>query len=383
MQDGTLNTPAVPTDAPPAIPVQNQLSPEIQHGLAMAFGEQPIENPTATTDVPLVAPVVSTASEEAEVFDEPTYLKQNFGWESQEAAKAELGELRKLKQSTASPFDSLDENSKKIAIAIKENRIDDIYDYVSTQKMLAGLETKTPEEKLKSYLKVQNPLFNFEDIDWKYTKLYSVDESKYKDADGEVFDAPGLRIAELESKQRLQQDIEKATQYFASQKSTVKLPDFSAADTGYESYKKMMTESEAMNKETVEAYQKITPADIQLKAQFNDEANKLGIDFDFVPDKDSFTKAVALASDTDKFFADYYGEDGSPKRKQFLQDIYFAKNKDKIIGEAMKQAVNATMKWFIARNNGQGGQRQYNADHVVPDELKQHFEMAFAGQNGR
>ena len=145
----------------------------------------------------------------------------------------------------------------------------------------------------------------------------------------------------------------------------------------------MMSDSQEESKKTVEAYKKVTPTDIKLTAKFNDEANKLGVDFDFVPDADSFNKAIALVTDTNKFYADYYGEDGSPKRNEFLQDIYFAKNKDRIIGEAMKQAVNATIKWFIARNNGNaGGQRQYNADHVVSDELKEQMDMAFAGQNG-
>lgn len=377
MQDG-----ANPTTTAAANVAQDSstLSPELQANLAMAFGEQqPVNNESVA---PIDQREVTQQQDVQPAFDEVAYLGENFGWKSKDEAKAEIEELRKLKQSATSPFEGLDENSKKIAFAIKENKIDDIYDYVSTQKLIRELDTKTPEEKLKAYLKLQNPLFNPDDVEWKYNKLYSVDETQYKDSDGEVFDPQGLRIAQIELQQKLQQDIEKANEYFSTKKD-IKLPDFASSDTGYEDYKKMMSDAQEESKKTVEAYKKVTPTDIKLTAKFNDEANKLGVDFDFVPDADSFNKAIALVTDTNKFYADYYGEDGSPKRNEFLQDIYFAKNKDRIIGEAMKQAVNATIKWFIARNNGNaGGQRQYNADHVVSDELKEQMDMAFAGQNG-
>jgi len=353
----------------------NGLSQEIQQHLDMAF-QDPINAAAAPLAV-ATAPVPSA-------FDEVNYLKSNFGFESMDQAKAALEELKTLKAAPPPTFEFPDEQSKKLAYAIKENKIEDLYSFVSTQKMLAELETKPPEDKLKAYLKDMNPLFEAEDVEYKFNKLYGVDEDQFKDSSGEVFDEPGLRLAKLEAKQRLQQDLEKATEHFATKKTTVKLPDFETADPEYLAYKKALAEGAANDQEVLEAYKKMTPADIQTATKFVDEANKLEIDFAFVPDAESFSKAVDLASDTNKFFADYYGEDGSPNRKQFLQDIYFGKNKERILKEAMKQATNATIKWFLARNNGNNNvQRPYIAEPGVQSELQQHLDMAYAAQNGR
>ena len=46
----------------------------------------------------------------------------------------------------------------------------------------------------------------------------------------------------------------------------------------------------------------------------------------------------------DKFFDTYTNSDGTSNRKRFLEDIYFAMNKDKIIREAINQGKNAMLK---------------------------------------
>ena len=66
-----------------------------------------------------------------------------------------------------------------------------------------------------------------------------------------------------------------------------------------------------------------------------------------------------MATNVDKFFNSFVKSDGTFDKQGYLEAIYFATNKDKILLEAMKQSKNATIKASLPDNSSSGTQRQF------------------------
>ncbi len=136
-----------------------------------------------------------------------------------------------------------------------------------------------------------------------------------------------------------------------------------------------MEESAAIDAETKEAYKSFTPKDIETRINFNDEANKIAFEFHYEPEAEGFKQSLDLVTDTQKYFEKYKNSDGSPNRKQFLQDIYFIQNKEKIIMAAMNQAKNATLKAQLP-DNSQGSFQRQQPQTGEPNELHKYMQAA-------
>ena len=394
---------------------------EIENNLRMAFGEAPLpdenfgqeattasqgEITPATPATPEAAIAPSTSPEtntpvntpataqpaaapsDDDVFDETDYLNKTYGFESAEKLKEALEELKNLKATPA--LKQLDEQSKLIYDYLAEGKTDEVLGLLSGMKSVRGLEGKTEEEKLKYWLKTQNPLFEDNDINYEFKQLYEVEKSKYTNENEEV-DEQAYRIAQLKAKQRMQSDLARAEEYFVKFKDGLKLSPLTiaqpAVDPEVESIRQMLKDAPRLTAETKAAYAKLSPADLKAMVKLIDEANQIDVESSFEPDKEGFDNAVALASDLDAFLKQYISsEDGSPLRQKFAQDIYFARNREKIIQQAMLDAVNATIKRFINKPSGgsNNGQRNYGATSPsLPDELKKQLDMAYAKQNGQ
>jgi len=59
----------------------------------------------------------------------------------------------------------------------------------------------------------------------------------------------------------------------------------------------------------------------------------------------------------EKFYQSFFDSEGKPNRQMFVDAIYYAMNKQKVISEAIKQGSNARMKAMLPDNND-GVQRQ-------------------------
>jgi hypothetical protein len=135
------------------------------------------------------------------------------------------------------------------------------------------------------------------------------------------------------------------------------------------------------DKETKEAYKALTPKAVETKINFKDEANKIGFEFQFEPDAEGFAKAAQTASDADLFWKEFMNSDGSPNRVKFLDAIYYAQNKEKILMSALNQAKNATIKASLP-DNSQGGLVRQIPQTQEPNELEKNMRAALAGYGG-
>jgi len=85
----------------------------------------------------------STSTEdeyEEEIVEPSEWLKREFDWESVDAAKQELEELRKLRESSAeSEIEFENEESLNLFRLFKEGKQDEVYNYLETRRKLSSL----------------------------------------------------------------------------------------------------------------------------------------------------------------------------------------------------------------------------------------------------
>ena len=90
---------------------------------------------------------------------------------------------------------------------------------------------------------------------------------------------------------------------------------------------------------------------------------------------------MTLVSDIEEFWKSYYNPDGTPDRKRFLSDVYFMKNRDKVIAAALRQSMNATIKAGLPDNSTGGLVRQLPQTQE-PNELDKMMRASLKGYAG-
>jgi hypothetical protein len=143
----------------------------------------------------------------------------------------------------------------------------------------------------------------------------------------------------------------------------------------------MLEEKPKQDGETKAAYKALNSKAIETKINFKDEANKIDFEFQFEPDAEGFNKAVDIACDADLFWKTFINPDGTPNRQKFLDAIYYANNKEKVLMSAMNQAKNATIKSSLP-DNTQGGLIKQMPQTQEPNELDKMMRQSLAGYGG-
>jgi hypothetical protein len=365
-------------------PTQEQQIAE-QMNFRLNGGEPPIESAEKTETV-----AEQVTQTEPPVFQFQTFTEK-YGWQSPEDAAKEIEELRALKENhvVAEPKFENDQ-SKALFNAIQAGKSDEVFEILAQQKKLDALTTSEITKdnadaivKLGMQLKYKD--LTESEIEYKFKKQFGLpkepvmgdldDEDEFKDKHNEWKD----KVAEIEMEKIIEAKLAKPE--LEAAKSKLVLPNIAAeVDEDYIQYKESLEKSATIDAETKEAYKAFQPKDIETRVNFKDEANKIEFEFHYEPDVEGFKQSLDLVMDTQKYFEKYKGQDGSPNRKQFLQDIYFIQNKEKIIMAAMNQAKNATLKSQLP-DNSQGSFQRQQPTGQEPSELHKYMQAAGVVKN--
>ena len=387
MADNITDTPVVETSQP-------TVSPEIAQMMAISLNNGIV--PQQTTEVsenlgsqetgaePVIVegskPEVTITHDTNVVSNPFDILKEKFQYASAEDAIREIEELRGFKTNpTKEELKFANDEMKRIYEYISEGKEDEVAKYVAGRQLIKDIDSKTPEEKLKLQIQLQNPLFDKELIEDEYKSLYTIDEKSPKVLDeyGEI-DPTKLKKETLRLQQRIANDVEQAAETFNKFKSKIELPPLTKqVDEDYVSFKEQQELAAKAAQEAVEVYSKLTPESIETVINFNDEANKIKFDFSYKPDLDSFNQAKEMVSDTDKFWSQFRNQDGSPNREKFFTFVYKGMAADKMIKEAMNQTKNATIKAQLPNNSGREN-RQIPQNQQMSD-LDKMMQYSLAG----
>src|SRR3954467_603365 len=132
---------AVETATPPT-----QTDATVSGILGSMVFENSVPQPTeiaVETEEATITTETETKPEE-EILDESSYLKNKFGWDSEEVA---LSEIKALREKAEKNFEYKNEDSKKLAEYINEGKIDDLYQFLDTQKRIDRLSKADLSDK--------------------------------------------------------------------------------------------------------------------------------------------------------------------------------------------------------------------------------------------
>jgi hypothetical protein len=347
---------------------------------------------TPTSDIPENSVVIPEKQDQPEVKDIPKtdapaapiadfnlneYIKSNFGYESEDDFKKEISELKKIKDTPIVEKEFANEESKKIYDNIKAGNTKEVRAYLEAKELLSNADSLQDEQKLKLFIKLQNPKFDQDLIEDEFAERYTFNEDEF------TGDEIKLRKEKVKLAQRLEDDLVKAQDYFKQYQTKIELPNIEAAlpaiDDDFKNYQENLSIAQEERKVLLDKLSKVSEKDVSIKLNYADEASKINIDIDYQFDKEGFDKSKNTVADYFTFLSkNYYTEDGSPMVDKFASDVYKIQNFDKILTEAVKQAVNATRQNIVAtqKNIDPSGQRSYVQTPV--DAIQKMREQVFS-----
>jgi hypothetical protein len=146
-----------------------------------------------------------TAEKEEEILDSNEWLKREFNWESTEAARAEIEELRKLKESAASDeIEFENEESLNLFKLFKEGKHEDVYNFLENRRKLdklvsSDINKETSAEIVKLDMQNKYKDLTAQEIEYKFNKQFGI-PSKPVQQELETDDEYADRVLNWESK---------------------------------------------------------------------------------------------------------------------------------------------------------------------------------------
>jgi putative sterol carrier protein len=140
------------------------------------FSENPITEQAATTSQ-------DTQEEyEEEIVDADEWLKGQFGWENADAARAEIEELRQLRETASSQaeIEFANEQSAKFFKLMQEGKEDDLYSFLENKKKfdrltsITELDTRSAAEIIKLNMQQKYKDLTPNEIEYKFNKQFAV-----------------------------------------------------------------------------------------------------------------------------------------------------------------------------------------------------------------
>lgn len=137
---------------------------------------------TPSSTLPEQTASTSTEQEEEEVLDSGEWLKREFNWESVDAAKQELEELRKLRESKNSGVEEVEfenEESLNLFRLFKEGKQDEVYNYLETRRKLdnligSDLNRDSAAEIIKMNMQKSYPDLTRDEVEFKFNREFGL-----------------------------------------------------------------------------------------------------------------------------------------------------------------------------------------------------------------
>lgn len=344
-------TPAIPTEQQPTTENQPQ-QPDIstQLGNLLWNGEAPAQQqqPAPISEPPKPEP----PKEEFQYVAPEEWLKQNYGWDNVDAGKAELAELRKLKEQAQTPAEHTFANdaAKKYYEAITGGKRDDLYNILHQQRQLERLE-KLPlanateaAEIIKANLQYKHQDLTQDEVNFLYKKRYSLPakpiQGDQEDADYAV-QLESWKQAVQEKEQEIVIEAKLAKPELAKYKSELVLPDIP----------KVANEQPQISQEDLAKYeafknnfQQKLASDYQNFKGFSVTAKdgdvQLPVTYAISPEELAVSKQMLENLNVNEFLDQrWFDEQGNPKINQMQEDLYLLTNRDKVFQKIANESA--------------------------------------------
>lgn len=312
-----------------------------------------IQDTTVTTSTTDTTNTTTVAPSEVTI-DDKVYLKEQTGYEDWNQLKADIESYKALKDTpqTQAEIKYANEESKRIHEAILAGNTKEVRDYLNAQELLSGVDTMNDEQRLKLYIKMQNPLFSDRLVNEEFQDQYHLDE--------ESIDESKLERERLKLEQRKINDVKSANEYFTKYKTQIELPTIekqiaqqqATVDESYETFKASNAKAiEDYNNVVLPAINALKESDVALNISINDANNQMQFDVSVMPEKTDFDRAKNAAADFGTHIQTaFYDEKGNFLASKLQRAILLEQNFDKYAQSIARQAVNAERKRVVSTN---------------------------------
>ena len=376
------------TEQTSTAPVVDPIKTELDQQMAISLngGIAPVAAEPSTT---VAAAVAQPAALPSDPFG---LIKEKFGYESPEAAMQEIESLRAFRAAPpAAELKFENEQSKLVVEALQAGKFNEVYEVLDQQMKIERLTTgeltnETAADIVKLGMQIKYKDLTPAEINYKFNKQFAL-PAKPVITSVEDQDEFNVKLAAWEAQVADKQmelliDAKLARPELQSTKAKLVFPTIARPqDADFQEWQKTVQENDRLAAETTQAYKAFTPKSLETKINFKDDANKIDFDFIHEPDPQSFNKTIEMTSDIDLFWKSYVNPDGTPDRLGFARDLYFAKNREKIILDVINQAKNATIKAMLPDNTTGGLVRQLPQTQE-PNELDTLMRQSLKGYGG-
>lgn len=354
--------------------------------------EQTAEQTTAETSTEQSQEQTAQTSQQSdvttEVVDADEYAK-GLGYESWEKLKEDVPQLKQFKETAPKPIEYANEESKKVHELLLAGKVKEVKAIYDLQERLESVDTLTPAEKIKLHIEQTNKHYKKADVDDVFEEKYTYPEKPVQghleedDAFAQREERYKAQVEKID--RRIERDSYTAAEELSKLKQEIKLPEIPSELNSeleqFKTFKQNQQVADEKHEAVCKIAAKISEQDVPYKLNFNDEAKKVSFEVTYQADKEGFDKAKETAFNHLDFSGDIYQkQDGSPdldKIKTEINGIYKLQNFDKIVTEAVNQAVNETLLQVVRnqKNIGDGFQRNFNM--VQPDAIQKLKEQVF------
>lgn len=319
--------------------------------IAAAWGDTPpatatvettgqVEQGAETATTQTAETTTQTAAQQAndDVVDADEYLRQNLGYESWDAAKQEIEELKKLKEAQqANEIKFANDESEKLFKALQEGKEDEIFEVLSKKqefKRIEKLDVTNPKdasELIKANLKLKHPQLDPTEIEDIFQENYykSPKPTQRDDQTDEEYQEAledwKLRTEAIDRK--MVRDAKIAKPEVLSLQSKIVIPDIPTNNS----------QAAGQTQEDLEAFTKakesfVKSAETVLKdfngfvATVKDKDVEIPVNYDLSKDeKDTlsgYVKNFAERLDANVLFAErWLDKEGNIKTEQVIKDL--------------------------------------------------------------
>ncbi len=353
-------------------PVQAQAQPQVAEAQSTEQGQQQQQAPlpaAQTQEQNIPAPTTP---------DYNSWVKENFGVDTVEAAKQEWEKVKNFKP---------EEPKYKTIEELLGDKEDEIATYLSTKKRIdrlttAQLEnnTDTAAEIIKLAMQQTNPELSAEDADFMFSEKFATHSKPIQDLVNESDEDYTIRVNQWQeqvSRTQRQMIIEAKMVKPALEKlkAELKYPEIhtqtaQVAEPKPEELARLQAIRDTYVSTLNEDYSKFEG----FNAPYKDEEVEFTVPYTISDEEKTSLKADLENFDSDSFFEErWFTKEGKPKVTQMMEDVYLLKNSkkvfQKIANEAGSQRLLEKTKQLSNVSVNGNGQTTFNPQQ--PDQQKQ------------
>lgn len=309
------------TETPGSTDVPRETTPEIS------------ETPEATPEArPETAPVETPA---------PWYSA--FGYESEEAAKAEIEALRAQK-AAAPEISFASEASRQLFEAIREGKEDEVYSILAQKQRLQKAADLPAEAALRLHLELANPHYSAEDIQDVMEERYALPVRPVRDeldSDEEWAAKEGSYQSQLAKvTRRMERDAVSARADLLAKLPLITLPDIPGQPKGDNQPAQSSAEVKAIRQTYLQTLERDFAQFDGFSATYKDEEVEVPVSYQLSADEKVALKERLKNFDVDGFILSrWFRSDGTPNVVQLMSDVYRLENGEKIAQKQIQEAV--------------------------------------------